>query len=73
MSAHRLHVYAKFGVYSSYGLRETLSGEDRHTDGRTNGRTNGHVQIEFSRSTDQEYIYFIGSHMSRSTYYIHST
>ena len=27
--------YAKFGVCSSYGLRETLSGYNRHTDIRT--------------------------------------
>ena len=34
LSAHRRRVYAKFGVYSSYGVRETLSGHDRYTDGR---------------------------------------
>ena len=31
LSAHRLRVYA-FGVRSSYGVRETLSGHDRRRD-----------------------------------------
>ena len=30
----RLHVSTKFGVCSSYGFRETLSGYDRQRDGR---------------------------------------
>ena len=36
LSAHRLRVYAKFGVF---GVRETLSGHDRQTDIWMDGRT----------------------------------
>ena len=32
LSAHRQRVYEKFGVCSSYDVRETLSGHDRQTD-----------------------------------------
>ena len=34
LSAHRLRVYAKFGVCRSYGIGETLSAHDRQTDRR---------------------------------------
>ena len=53
--------YANFGVCSSYGVRETLSGHERQTYGR----------IDFS--ADQEYIYFVGSHMTRTVTYIMPT
>ena len=32
---HRLRDYAKFGVCSTYSVRETLSRHDRQADGRT--------------------------------------
>ena len=56
LCAHRLHVSAKFGVFSSYGFRETISGHDRQTDGQTDGQMDGqtdgqtddlHSQIDF--------------------------
>ena len=65
-SVHRLRVYAKFGVCSSYGVRETLSGHARQTDRRTD------MAKSILLVADQEYIYFIGSDMSPSTCYIHS-
>ena len=67
LSAHRQRVYAVYaGVCSSYGVRETLSGHSRQTDGRT--WLNRFLSSRWSRI----YIYFIGSHMSPSTCYIHS-
>ena len=65
LSAHRLGVYEVFGVCSSYCVRETLSGHDRQTADMIKS-------ICLVGLADQEYIYVIGSHMSPSTYYIHS-
>ena len=42
LSAHRLHICAKFGVCSTYDLRETLS---RHADRRTGTGTNGRTDV----------------------------
>ena len=89
LSAHRLHVYVKFGVCSCYGSeKRCLYMKDRQTYGRknvrtdkrtdvqtyrrTDGQTDECVLIDFSRRGDQEYIYFIGSHMSPSACCIHS-
>ena len=66
LSAHRLRVLAKFGVCSSYGVRETLCGYDRQTNGQAHRRTNGRTSLNrfFSTRWSNIYILYRVSHVS---------
>ena len=60
-----MQVCAKFGVFSSYGFRETLSGHDRQTNGRTDM-----AKLIFLIALIKN-IYFIGSQMSPPVTYMY--
>ena len=65
MCAHGLHIFAKLKICSSYGFRETLSGQDKRTD--------EDCLIDFLIARIKNMcIYFMGSHLSPSSWYIHS-